>query len=246
VNIEQHKKPLIIAHRGYKKEYPENTITAFDSALANGALMIELDVTLTKDRKVVVIHDDTLDRTTNGNGTVSDYTLSELKSLDAGSWFSPEFKNEQLPELEEIFIKYSEKVMINIEIKPEAYEAGAPSDSIEKQVIRLISKYNCKRSVIISSFKAKLIERIGTMQKKPFTAYLSETAADMSTVAFIKKVGAFSWNADCKIITKDQVDLMHQHGIHVFSYTVNDIKTADTLFTIGVDGIFTDNILLLD
>ncbi len=244
LNIRHLKKPVVIAHRGFKKKFPENTFSAFDSAIDNGALMIELDVTLTKDRKTIVIHDETLDRTTNGTGLVSDYTLKELKSLDAGSWFSDSFKNEQLPELEEIIKRYSKKTMINIEIKPEAYEDNERHDSIESQINYLIDKYNCRSSVIISSFKDKVIERLNTMPEKLFTAFLTETPADISTIDFIKKSGVFSWNTDYKVITKDMVEMMHKNSIHVFSYTVNDIKTAKNLFSMGVDGIFTDDILL--
>ena len=85
------KRPLIVAHRGYRAKYPENTLVAFEAAIEAGADMIELDVLLTKDRKAVVIHDESLDRTTSGQGPVSDYTLSELKALDAGSWFDARF-----------------------------------------------------------------------------------------------------------------------------------------------------------
>jgi glycerophosphoryl diester phosphodiesterase len=89
------KRPLVIAHRGYRTKYPENTLVAFQAAIDVGADMIELDVLLTKDRKMVVIHDESLGRTTNGRGMVSDCTLSQLKALDAGSWFDPCFKEER-------------------------------------------------------------------------------------------------------------------------------------------------------
>ena len=246
MNIKHLKKPLIIAHRGYKKKYPENTFSSFDSAITHGALMIEFDVTLTKDRKIVIIHDETLDRTTNGTGLVSDYTLKELKSLDAGSWFSGDFKNEQIPELEEIIIKYAAKTMLNIEIKPEAYENNERPDSIENQIIQLIDKYNCRSSVIISSFKDKVIERFSAMPQKPLTAFLTETPADRSTIDFIKQFDVFSWNTDYEVLTKEMVEMMHDKGIPIFSYTVNDRQTAKDLIDMGVDGIFTDDILLLE
>ncbi|SVB47092.1 uncharacterized protein METZ01_LOCUS199946, partial [marine metagenome] len=93
---------IIIAHRGMDEVYPENTITAFDAALKKG-MAIEIDARGTADEHIVVMHDDTVDRTTNGSGEVAKMTLSELKDLDAGSWWSSEFKGERIPTLEETF-----------------------------------------------------------------------------------------------------------------------------------------------
>ncbi len=95
------QKIQIVAHRGANKVAPENTLSAFKKALAFGADMIEIDVHLTKDHQLIVIHDEELNRTTNGTGNVSDYTLAELRKFDTGSWFSKEFKGEQLPTLSE-------------------------------------------------------------------------------------------------------------------------------------------------
>ncbi len=99
--LENKNRPWVIAHRGYRAAFPENTISAFMAAIEVKADMIELDVCLTRDRVPVVIHDMTLDRTTNGTGLVSEYKLSELKEFDAGSWFSSKYKGESIPTLEE-------------------------------------------------------------------------------------------------------------------------------------------------
>ncbi len=245
MKISQLADPLIIAHRGLKKHYPENTISAFDAAIENRAVMIELDVSLSKDREVVVIHDDTLDRTTNGTGLVCDYTLAELKELDAGSWFSKEFKNEKIPTLIEIFEKYVDKTTINIEIKPEAFEVDAQEDSIEKQIIKLLREFNCFNSTIISSFEKRIIHRISQMPDKPLLAFLSEEPADSNVLAFIKDNDIFSWNPDYTVITQEQISLMHENGVKVFSFTVNDKATANRLLKMGVDGLFTDDIVSL-
>lgn len=239
------KAPLFIAHRGYKEKFPENTLSAFDAAVKNGARMIELDVSLTRDRKIVVIHDDTLERTTTGSGLVADHTLSELKALDAGSWFSPEFENETIPTIEEVFEKFSQKTMINIEIKPEAFEDGNPDDAIEKQIIQLIQQFSCVDSVLISSFEKRLLQRISRMPVKPELAFLTETPADLQTVEFIKQNNIFSWNADYTILTKDQINLMHKNTINVYAFTVNDVDSAGALVGMGINGIFTDNISLM-
>lgn len=240
--IKNFAKPLIIAHRGFKKKYPENTIAAFDAAIECGAEMIELDISLTKDRRPVVIHDETLDRTTSGTGRVNSFTLDELKSLDAGSWFSKKFKNEPLPDLEEILARYGCRLMINIEIKPEAFEKNNPDDAIEKQVLNLINRYSCIDSVLISSFSEELILRLNSFSNRPETALLTEAPADKRTIGFLKKAGCFSWNTDYMVLTETQVSMMHDDGLRVFAYTVNDIKTAEQLFKAGVDGIFTDDV----
>jgi len=135
--------PLIIAHRGYSEKYPENTLVAFQSALDGNADMIELDITLSRDREIAVIHDDTLERTTNGSGEVADYGLNELKALDAGSWFDERFSGERIPTLEEVFDLVKGRTWINIEIKVSAYEPHFPMDAIERQVVELVQQKKC-------------------------------------------------------------------------------------------------------
>ena len=118
--IKNFDSPWIIAHRGYRQKYPENTLAAFQAAMAAGAQMIELDVMLSRDRRPVVVHDDTLERTTNGTGAVKDFTLEELKKLDAGSWFEPRFADQRLPELSEVLALAGGRTRVNIEIKAQA------------------------------------------------------------------------------------------------------------------------------
>lgn len=244
MNISEIAEPILIAHRGLKKYFPENTISAFDAAIEKNAVMIELDVSLSKDRKVVVIHDDTLDRTTDGKGNVCDYTLEHLKSLDAGSWFSGGFKDEKIPTLREIFERYADKTTINIEVKPEAYEKICQTDSIEQQIFQLIQEFNCLETVIISSFEIRVLKRFGRMDKKPLLAYLTEGPIDDSVISTIRENGFYSWNPDYQSLTQSQFDLAKEHGLKIFTYTVNDKKAADNLFRIGVNGIFTDDITL--
>lgn len=111
---------MVIAHRGFSGQAPENTLASFQKAVELGSDMIELDVRFSKDGQVVVIHDDTIDRTTNGRGKVADYTLKELKQFDAGSWFAPQFSGERIPTLKEVLELVKGKVLVNIEIKDES------------------------------------------------------------------------------------------------------------------------------
>src|SRR5512135_2653183 len=108
--------PLVLAHRGASLHAPENTLAAFTLAADQGADGIELDVKLTRDGSIVVMHDATVDRTTTGHGRVSDLTLSEIKALDAGSNFEPQFAQERVPLLEEVFAAVAGRLMINIEL----------------------------------------------------------------------------------------------------------------------------------
>ena len=111
---------LVIAHRGFSGAAPENTLAAFKKAMEVDSDMMELDVRFSKDGQVVVMHDDTLDRTTNGRGKVSDYTLKELKQFDAGSWFAPQFAGEQIPTLVEVLEFAKGRIPVNFEIKDES------------------------------------------------------------------------------------------------------------------------------
>src|SRR3972149_9393656 len=114
---------MVIAHRGFSGQAPENTLASFKKARELGSDMIELDVRFSKDGHMVVMHDDTLDRTTNGRGKVADYTLKELKQLDAGSWFAPQFSDERIPNLNEVLELAKGKILVNIEI-------GTPSGKL--------------------------------------------------------------------------------------------------------------------
>lgn len=239
-------RKLLIAHRGYKAKYPENTMAAFKAVMAFGSPMIELDVTLTRDRKIVVIHDETLERTTNGWGKVQEHTFDELRCLDAGSWFSPEFKGEKLPSLEEVFDLCAGKILVNVEIKPEAYEEPMPVDAIEIKVLEMVREYSMTDSVIISSFKEDVIRRISMMNvEKPRLAILSEKTLDDPFLDFMVDCGVFSYNPDHRTLTKEEVEKVHNKGLNVFTYTVNTIKDAKRCFDMGVDGVFTDDPMLL-
>lgn len=147
----QHQSNIIVAaHRGFSSKYSENTLLAFQKAVESGAHMIELDLRLSKDGVVVIMHDETIDRTTNGSGKISDYTLSELKTFDAGD-------GETIPTLEEFCesLKYHSDILYNIEIKPQ--EKG--KEAVDK-VIKLLKEYRFIDRCVFTSFDSRLIEYI--------------------------------------------------------------------------------------
>jgi len=247
INIKLNKNfepPWIIGHRGYPAKYPENTLAAFQGAIDAGAVMVELDVMLSRDRKVVVIHDATLERTTNGKGSVADFTLAELQQLDAGSWFDAQFADQQLPALTEVLDLVNGRAYVNIEIKSEAYESHHPPDAIEKQVVDLLRQKQLVDSVIISSFNVKFLEQIASMKQAPAIAFISENPADEKTVQMCTRLKVFSWHPDHKIVTPAQVELMHARGIKVFPWTVNELEDFDAMQDLKVEGVITNDPML--
>tara|TARA_B100000700_G_scaffold327319_1_gene441513 strand:- start:314 stop:1105 length:792 start_codon:yes stop_codon:yes gene_type:complete len=246
-DIENKNNPLVIAHRGYRGSYPENTISAFEAAIEVNADMIELDVCLTRDRIPVVIHDMTLERTTDGVGFVSNFTLSELKELDAGSWFKKEFKGEPIPSLEETLEQIRGRITVNIEIKPESYQYLESFDSIEIQICELLEKFEMEESVIISSFKYHFfprIQRFYQRHKKSNTVRISLLRENFQTnesiLRLCKSEKAYSYNPNESFVTENLINLLNESGYRIFPYTVNDFSRMEKLIKYGVNGLITD------
>ncbi|WOI42274.1 glycerophosphodiester phosphodiesterase [Bacillus altitudinis] len=228
----------IIAHRGSSSAAPENTIAAFDVAVEQGADYIELDVQMTMDQHVVVIHDDTVDRTTNGNGLVKSYTLDQLKKLDAGSWFEQQYTNERIPTLQEILERYSQRIGILIEIKHPKRQIG-----IEKAVARIINRFSYSRHIIIQSFDVHALQRIKAFAPSLRTALIIKPDAFKLTK---RKLTTYSSFANClnmkkTMINRWWIDRIHTFGMDVFIWTVKDQKTADRIKKHPIDGVVTDN-----
>ena len=238
------KPPWFIAHRGYRASYPENTLIAFIAALDANVPMIELDVTLSKDRKLVVIHDATLERTTNGHGKVNNHTLKQLKKLDAGSWFNPNFAGEQIPELREVLDLTNGRTLVNIEIKPHSYESHPPTDSIEHQIVNLIHSRSIEDFVLISSFELKILRRLTGINHSPALGLISRQPADKDTIEKCNQIGAISWHPNHQILTHAQVKMMHAAGIRVFAYNADTDVEIKRVVDMGVDGIISSDPLL--
>jgi glycerophosphoryl diester phosphodiesterase len=245
IDLARFTRPLLIGHRGYPAKFPENTLAAFEGAMQAGCDMIELDVTLSRDRKVVVIHDDTLDRTTNGKGPVLERTLEEIKRLDAGSWFAPRFSAERIPELSEVMELTAGRCMLNIEIKQSAFEAGYPIDAIEHQVVTLVRAGGAMGRVIISSFDKRILERIAAMDAPPGIAYISDHGVDKRALEMLLAMKAFSWHPSFKVLTRDQVDMLHTAGLKVFPWTINTRAEAEKVLALGVDGLICNELRVM-
>jgi glycerophosphoryl diester phosphodiesterase len=245
LDLSRFTRSLLIGHRGYPALFPENTLASFEGAMQAGCDMIELDVTLTMDRKVVVIHDDTLDRTTNGKGPVLEQTFEEIKRLNAGSWFAPKFSAERIPELLEVMDLTAGRCMLNIEIKESAFEADFPVDAIEHQVVKLVKTSGAMDRVIISSFDKRILERIAAMDAPPAVAYISDHGADKSVLDMLLAMKAFSWHPRFTVLTHNQVDMLHTAGLKVFPWTINTRAEAEKVLALGVDGLICNELRVM-
>ena len=146
---------LDFAHRGASHDAPQNTLAAFRLAREMGADGLELDVQVSKDGEAVVIHDFTVDETTDGSGWVRDMTLGQLKDLDAGSWFGPAFAGERIPTLAEVFSAIGERLLVNVELKT----TGMRDQGLERTVLALIERHRMEDHVLISSFNPFALRR---------------------------------------------------------------------------------------
>lgn len=243
---------LIIAHRGASAYAPEHTILAYKKAVELGADYIEIDLQMTKDGHLVAMHDDTVDRTTNGEGKVSDYTLVELKKLDAGSWFnkanpsqaSPDFEGLTIPTLREIFTEFGQDVNYYIETKhPDQYT------NMEKKLLSLLDEFGLldetveDGKVLIQSFSEKSLRTIHEMEPSLSLVQLqTQKEAKKATKKTFKKISeyAVAVGPNYKAIDEDYVKKATDAGLHVHPFTVDDPHKIEELANWGVAGVFTN------
>lgn len=238
------QRPLFVAHRGFSERYPENTMAAFEAAVQAGSRMIELDVTLSKDGEVVVIHDATVDRTTDGNGWVKALTCRELKQLDAGTWFHPHFANQRIPTLAEVLDAFGSRILINIEIKAEEAPFSAAGVGIEKKVVRMVRQRHLAERVLISSFDETALEAVVRIEGHPAVALLSEEAPDETWLRRCKALGVFSFHPKFGDVTSEIVEQWQAERIWVLTWNVRSKKDVTACLRMKVDGMFVDDPLM--
>ncbi|MFS0690428.1 glycerophosphodiester phosphodiesterase family protein [Sporosarcina sp. 179-K 8C2 HS] len=229
-----------VAHRGASGYAPENTIAAFDLAVDMKADYIEIDVQRSKDGELVLIHDTTVDRTTDGTGHVGDLPFEELRSLDAGSWFGEQYAGEPIPTFEEILDRYHGKIGILIELKaPELYPG------IEEQVAEALLERNLDKpqneKIIIQSFNFESMKKMNELLPRVPIGVLTSNRADTTLKALLEFSTYADWvNPNYRIVTEELVEQVHSLGMQVGSWTVRSQEAADFLFEMGVDAIITD------
>ncbi|GAX89052.1 hypothetical protein EFBL_0666 [Effusibacillus lacus] len=228
---------LIFGHRGSAGTHPENTMISFEEAARAGADGIELDIQLSKDGVPVVIHDEKLDRTTNGTGWVKDRTFYELKQLDAGAWFSDKFKGTRIPSLEEVLVwAQGNSLLINLELKT----GIILYPQIEEKVIRLVEQYGLTGRVIISSFNHYSLVETRRIHRTIKTAILFSDGL-YEPWKYAKTVEADGLHCHWPIAAYPVIlDGAKQAGMPIRAYTVNDEARMREFMTNGVSAIFTD------
>lgn len=237
-------KIQVIAHRGGSYLAPENTLAAFRNAMEVGVDMIEIDVEQTKDSVVVVIHDRTVDRTTDGSGAVDTLTYNYIRTLDAGSWFDKRFTGEKVPTLDETLKLINGKVKLLIEIK----DGSERYPGIESRTVAAIRKYKAHPWVIVQSFNLKAIERVKAMDPEIKTYYLLgrnfgayyKNFRENLTGQMSSDLGYDGIAVHYSVLNSVNVDSIRKAGLYLFAWTVNDRETMKKMISAGVDGIITD------
>lgn len=231
----------VIGHRGASGFAPENTLAAFRKALELGAGFIETDLQLSRDARLVALHDDTLERTTNGQGPVSSKTLEELRRLDAGSWFrpstheaAPHFSGEPIPTIEEVLaFGREQEIGLLLEIK-----ATGPSGAEHAVVGALRAAGEIPRSVVLS-FAPSVLRRIRELEPLVMTGFLYGDRMP-SPVSTAVDLGARQLLPRTDRVTPELVSEAHAHDLKVVAWTANTANDMQKLISAGVDGIITD------
>jgi glycerophosphoryl diester phosphodiesterase len=226
---------LGIAHRGASGRAPENTRAAFAAALDLGAKAVELDCQLSADGELVVIHDETLDRTTDGHGPVGDRSASELARLDAGSWFGAEFRGERIPRLGDVLAQLRNRVILNIEIKS-ARDLG----TIEPKLAALVAAERAAEWVVFSSFHAAGVRNLRAAAPWARLGVLCDQDPMAGGLALAAELGAEFLIPGRRWIDSGVVAAAHARGLDVWVWTVNEPGEMRRLIALGVDAIFSD------
>lgn len=228
--------PLIFGHRGAKAYAPMNTIPSFELALEQGADGIELDVRLTRDGAMVIMHDDTVNATTDGEGHVRDLTLAEIQALDAGAWFSEAFRGTRVPTLDEVFEAIGKRTRINVEIKAESIRG----EGIESQVANAIRRHGLERSMIISSFNPLTLRRFRRAIPEVLIGFLYSPETPPFVPHLLIGLPHEAKNPYFEMIDAAYMKWAKAAGYRVNTWTVNDPARAVQLCDLGIDCIITD------
>ncbi len=243
----------IIAHRGASAEAPENTLAAFRRALELGAGMIELDVRLTSDGIPVVFHDETLSRTSDGKGAVSDLPLERVRRLSAGGWYGGSFREERIPTLEEVYDLVGDRAEINVEIKGAAEETADGA-------LGVVNGAGAIERTLFSSFDPRALERIRANSASARLALLlgpgsfvgpdtplsgDPVARVLTRVARWAPLRLEGVNLHRLLASADLVEALHQRALRVYVYTVDGLRSVRAMARMEVDGVFTNDPALL-
>ena len=237
----------VAAHRGFSKKYPENTMLAFKEAVALGVDQLELDVHMSKDGELVIIHDKTVDRTTNGTGAVKDMTLAELKALDAGGWKGVEFEGLKIPTFREFMELIKDHPTMTIDVELKVYPTEGQEEyayDVCDRILAMVDEYGYTDRCVINSWSGKLNERIYKVYGNKYRQHLYYPQNNMGELA----LEPYSFGYCCcmfalegvkgarGIATREECDAMREKGISPWAGTfVNCDERIDIAIESGVD-----------
>ena len=232
-------KPLVIAHRGDVESAPENTLEAFRGVVEKGADGMELDVRLSRDGHVVVMHDRYVNRTTDGRGPVGTLTLAQLKELDAGSWCAPEFKGARVPTLEEVLVEMPKEFLLDVELKVRGWGVMA----LASRVASLIKKHNRLESTLVASFNPMALSAMRLLVPRIPRGYIwSAHHPYPISHRWLSPLAKAHWmNPDHRTMTPRMLEHFHRHGKLVLAWDL-DMYEGKGWPNPGIDGVVTDSL----
>lgn len=244
---EKYKEIANVSHRGASGYAPEHTITSYQMGEKMHGDYIEIDLQMTKDGHLIAMHDETVDRTTDGTGLVKDYTLDQIKQMDAGSWFNEkypqyarsEYVGLQVPSLEDIFKKFGKNANYYIETKsPEVYPG------MEKELLRLVNKYDInKKTLLVQSFSALSLKKMNELDPSvkliQLLSYQTNAVISDGEITAIKEY-AIGVGPNHTYLSKEYVQKVVNSGLEIHPYTVNEKERMKQLIDWGVTGMFTN------
>lgn len=233
-------RTLGVAHRGASRYAPENTLAAFRRALEDGAPGVECDVRRTQDGYLVVIHDATVDRTTDGRGLVGSLTLDALRRLDAGRWFGPEWTGERVPLFDEVLELVRGRALIKVEIKNNPRPAGG----IERQVVDAVRRHGMEDDSLVMSFDHQAVRAVRSIAPRVTTGIIY-AARLVDPVAAARAAEADALVVQWEYLDGAVVALARGAGLGIFTWTVDDETEFKRCLALGIDGVSSNDTRLI-
>lgn len=233
-------RTLGVAHRGAARYAPENTLAAFRRALEDGAPAVECDVRRTRDGHLVVIHDPTVDRTTDGRGLVGSLTLDTLRRLDAGRWFGPEWAGQPVPLFDEVLEAVRGRALIKIEIKNDP----VPAAGIERQVLDAVRRQQMEEEAFVMSFDHRVVLAVRGAAPRIATGVLY-AARLVDPVSAARAADADALCVQWGYLDQEVVTLARRAGLGIFTWTVDDEEMFRRCLDLGVDGVTSNDTRLI-
>jgi glycerophosphoryl diester phosphodiesterase len=219
---------ILIGHRGASAQAPENTFASFDLAISQGADAVETDIRATKDGALVLMHDATVDRTTNGRGAVGELRLAEIEALDAGSWFGPRFAGERAPTLDGFLARYARRLPLVLEIKEPGTVAG---------IVDLVNQHQAEATYV--SFHVAALERVLQITPEARVGILT-TTLDEELMTRAAGLGSGELVALASAVTLELVQSVHRLGLAIRAWGIRDVGSLLRVASMGVDGVAVD------